>query len=161
MAKSEILIRTFRCPADSKDFAIVCDASTNFIKHYDFSHDPDTHELIVVEGKTEDRDAYIQTFKDEVGVYNILAKFSLTGDASLLNQREAIYADISGLPKDELGTGVAESLAADKLAQLNAALGTSLTADDLLGMSSEAIDKLINGVVAAHTTEQPQESEGE
>ena len=47
---------------------------------------------------------YINSHRGDVGILNILKKVQLTGDATLLNQRqvELGYADITQLPKDKM-----------------------------------------------------------
>ena len=84
------LVRSWRSPHDSKESAL--DVGSMIIDTYDFSYNPESRELEVVKTGHEDREAYIQSFKDDCGVYNILAKFSLTGDMSLLNRRTNIQS---------------------------------------------------------------------
>lgn len=47
---------------------------------------------------------YINSHREDVGILNIIKKVQLTGDATLLNQRqvEAGFADITGMPKDKM-----------------------------------------------------------
>lgn len=40
---------------------------------------------------------YIQSFKDSVDIHVIIKKY-MNGDLSAFNQREGVYADISGIP---------------------------------------------------------------
>lgn len=42
----------------------------------------------------------IQSYKDECDIYSILKRVAATGDTSLLNQRQGVYADIADVPKD-------------------------------------------------------------
>ena len=53
--------------------------------------------LLIPKGK-KDVDEYIQSFKDEVDIYKILEKVALTGDESLLYQRDGFYGDVSVMP---------------------------------------------------------------
>ena len=45
-----------------------------------------------------DMDEYIQSFKEDTDIYAILKKFNMSGDISLLNQKQGFYEDISDLP---------------------------------------------------------------
>lgn len=135
-------------PRDSKDFAQDC--SNKIIEIYDFTFDMDSRELKVVRTGEEDRDALIQTYAKDCGVYNILAKYALTGDASLLSRRQVMTGvDLTKIPVDDLNPGAASVLAASDLEKLNYALGTHLTNEELTGMSSEELQKLISGIVEA------------
>lgn len=121
----------------------------NIIQHYDFAYDPDIRGLKIVEASKEDREAYIQSFASETGVYNILKKYSKTGDISLLNAREGFYADVSNIPSDELDPVKVAAEASKAVAGLNKALGVDLSADELAKMSAEQLNDLINKAVAA------------
>lgn len=151
------VITSWRHPKSSKDYAYT--QERNIIQLMDFSFNPESRELEVVETSKEDRDAYIQSFKDDCGVYNILSKYSLTGDASLLNRGGAFYADISGMPSDELNPEAASALAAEQLKALNEKYGLSLTEADLRSMTPELFEKLIGETVAKMTASTTKEDE--
>lgn len=158
MSKQALNIHSWRSPHDSKDSAL--DVGSMIIDTYDFSYNPESRELEVVKTGSEDRDAYIQSFADECGVYNILAKFSLTGDMSLLNRRPGMYGDFSGMPTDELNPEAASALAAQQLKALNEKYGLSLSAEELAGMSPEVLEKLLSDTIAKLTpTEEKKEGE--
>lgn len=123
--------------------------SKNIIQHHDFIYDTDKKCLVVVETEKEDREAYIQSFAAECGVYNILKKYARTGDASLLNQRQGFYGDISGLPTDELDPEKAKKAAEKTVKELSKALGQDISMDALMAMTSEDINNLIVKAVEA------------
>lgn len=154
------VITSWRKPKASSDYAYT--QERNIIQLQDFSFNPESRELEVVDTSKEDRDAYIQSFKDDCGVYNILAKYSLTGDSSLLNRGGAFYADISGMPTDELNPEAASALAAQQLKALNDKYGLSLTDKELASMTPELLEKLISDTVAKLTrSESPDEPKKE
>lgn len=136
------------------------DVGDMIIRHKGFKYNPETMALEIVDTDKEDRQAYIDSFADECGVMNVLKKYALTGDASLLNQRELSYGDISDLPVDELNPEALQQRADATLAALNAKLGTQLTAEQLQSMSQ---DELLALMIKASTpaAEEPKESEGE
>lgn len=134
------------------------------IQLMDFAWDDDIRDFKVVDGEKEDRQAYIDSFESECGVRNILKKYALTGDASLLSAKQGFYADLSELPVDELNPAKLESQAGVSLEKLNAVLGTSYTAEELSSMSSEELAALIKGKVEAATPkveEKKDKKEGE
>ena len=123
------------------------DVGSMIIQNYDFAWDDKTRDFIVVEGDKEDRQAYIDSFKDDCGVYNVLKKYSLTGDASLLNQREGFYGDISDLPVDELNVSQVTQDAASSLDRLNQILGTSYSAEEFAALTQDQLAELINKAI--------------
>ena len=139
------VIRTWRNPPKVK----AVDFSDSIIQHHDFIYDSDTRGLKIVETEKEDRDAYIQSFAKETGIYNILKKYSKTGDASILNVKEGFYGDMTKLPEDNLDPAAAAKAAEQALGGLNKALGSQLTAEQLAKMSSEELNDLISKAVQA------------
>ena len=65
------------------------------IQNKDFAWSDEIRDFIIVDGDKEDRQAYIDSFADEYGVYNVLKKYAITGDASILNRKEGFYGDIT------------------------------------------------------------------
>lgn len=130
------------------------------IEHKDFAWNDKIRDFEVVDGEKEDRQAYIDSFESEAGVYNILKKYSLTGDASLLNARAGLYVDISELPVDELNPDKLANQALSSLDKLNEVLGTSYTAEELQSMSAEEISAIIKAKVDAEKQPEPKK-EGE
>lgn len=59
----------------------------------------ETGSLDLVNDGKEDTYAYIQSFKDSVDVNQIIARFTASGDETLLNRRKALYGDFTEFPK--------------------------------------------------------------
>lgn len=135
---------------DSSEYAL--DASDAHIQHYDFAYDG--NKLKVVKTTIEDRDALIQSFADEVGVYNILKRYSMTGDMSLLNQRKALYGDFTSFNNDDLDPVSALARSSESLEKLNQALNTTFDSATLANMSIEELNAVIAQAVAAKTTKE-------
>lgn len=157
-----IVIHTWRNPQPivGRDYGV----SHSIIQHHDFAYDPEIRGLKIIETEKEDRDAYIQSFADDCGVYNVLKKYSKTGDAALLNAKQGFYGDVSELPVDNLDPEAAKKAAAQALSGLNQSLGTELTAEQLSSMSADELNALIANAVqaaAAKAGEANKEGEGE
>lgn len=135
------------------------DTGSMIIQNYDFSWSDEIRDFIVVEAGKEDRQAYIDSFAKECGVYNILSKFSKTGDVSLLNQREGFYADISGLPVDELNPGKVAEAAQKSINSLSKSLGVDLTAEELSKMTADQLNDLIAKAVDARVAKTTKKEE--
>lgn len=58
----------------------------------------DTSQPILISKGFIDVDEYINQFKDDVDIYKLLEKVALTGDMSLLNQREGWFGDSTIFP---------------------------------------------------------------
>lgn len=129
--------------------SIALDVGTMILISQVFSWDDKIRDFIVVDGEKEDRQAYIDSFADEAGVYNILKKYATTGDVSLLNQKQGFYADLSGLPVDDLDPAKSSAAAKVAVENLVAKLGVDITSDQLASMSVEEIDSLIAKAVEA------------
>lgn len=129
------------------------DTGSMIIQNYDFSWSDEIRDFIVVEGSKEDRQAYIDSFADDCGVYNVLKKFAKTNDLSLLNRSESFYGDISDLPVDELDPAKYEAAAAASVASLSKVLGEDITAEKLASMSEAELQALIEKVAAAKVAE--------
>lgn len=127
------------------------------IQLYDFAWDDKTRDFKVIEGEQEDRQALIDSYADECGVYNVLKKYAITGDASVLNRKEGFYADISDLPVDELNPAALEKKATVSLDELNKVLGTSYTSEELSNMSAEELKVLISKRVEAISPQKKEE----
>lgn len=55
---------------------------------------------ILVEGEKVDIQERIDSFRDEVDLYSILKKVSMTGDLSYLDRKAGFYADFSNMPRN-------------------------------------------------------------
>lgn len=62
-------------------------------------------EEVVVESSRVNRKAYIESFREDVGIANIMKKVAMTGDMSLFNQR---HRDL--LPVDETGKEIVQDI---------------------------------------------------
>lgn len=152
------VIHTWRNPPAIKALK----ADERIIQHYGFEYDAENRCLKVVETEKEDREAYIQSFASECGVYNVLKKYSKTGDISLLQQGSAIYADLSKLPEDNLDPEGAKAAAQVALASLNEKLGLDLTLEQLQGMSDAQIAEVVRQAAEAQAKPaDPVKKEGE
>lgn len=125
------------------------DFSKNIVQNYDFVYDNEKRDFVVVATDKEDREAYIQSFASETGIYNILKMYAKTGDASILNKKQGFYGDISGLPVDELNPAKVEAAAEKAVGSLSKALGQDLSAEQLANMSAEELEKLVGDAINA------------
>lgn len=132
---------------------------TMIFQNMDFAWSDEIRDFVVVEGDKEDRQAYIDSFADDCGVYNVLKKYSLTGDASLLNQHEGFYGDISDIPTDELNPDKLVNDASSSIDKLNQLLGTSYTAEEFASLTSEQLETLISSVVSSNTPSDKKDGE--
>lgn len=137
------------------------DPGSMIIEKKDFSWSEEIRDFVVVDAGKEDRQAYIDSFKDDAGVYNVLKKYAITGDVSLLNQREGFYGDISGLPVDELNPAARVAEAEKSVDALSKVLGVELTSDQLAKMSVDELNALIQKAVAAKEEKVAPAKEGE
>lgn len=103
-------------------------------------------EIILVDLPDEDRVERINSFKDEVGLKNILRNLLKVGDtaglAALSYDDEKDAVDVTGIEAhnlSELGmvAEAATAAGAKALADLNKALGTNLTAEEFEKMVNE------------------------
>lgn len=137
------------------------DFSKNIIQNHDFQWDNDLRDFKVVETDKEDREAYIQSFAKETGVYNIMKMYAKTGDTSVLNKKSGFYGDISNIPVDELNPAKRTAVAEKAVKDLSKALGVDLTSDQLASMSSEELVKLVVDATAAIQAKKAQKVETE
>lgn len=136
-------IKTFREHDSSEQHALK--KGETIVTHYDFGFKDG--KMVIIEAGKEDREALIQSYAGETGIYNILAKYAKTGDASVLMRTQGYYADVSEYPVDDLDPDAAVKAASNSVAGLNAALGTSYTADDLANMTGEQLEAIIAAAV--------------
>lgn len=108
-----------------------------------------TIEEKVIEHETDIKE-FVNSFKDEVGVRNILKKVAKTGDPTLLQQGEAMYADLSAipeLPQDKLKAG---AKVAEEFSKIDPALRGNQSVDGFIkNLSQEQLDKYIDEKVQA------------
>lgn len=141
--------------------SIGLNTGTMIIQNYEFAWDDATRDFKIVEGSKEDRQAYIDSFAEECGVYNILKKYSITGDVSVFNRSQGFYGDISELPVDELNPDAVAKKAQAAVSNLSGQLGIELTSEKLASMSLDEINQLIEKAVIAKTQKQSEKKEGD
>lgn len=119
------------------------------VQNYGLSYDEKSREMVLKETDKTDLQAYIDSFAEETGVYNILKRFAKTGDVSLINAKEGFYGDISKLPTDQLNPQKMLKEASASAKVLSEKLGVKLTAEKLATMSSEELSDLITKAITA------------
>ena len=137
------------------------EAGSMIIHHKAFSWSDEIRDFVVVDGEVEDRQAYIDSFEDDAGVYNVLKKYSRTGDLSVLNRVEGQYLDLSGLPQDELDPSGMKARAEASVVALGKALGKEITSEELSKMSADELNSLIAAAVEARTAKSEKSKDGE
>lgn len=116
----------------------------------------------VVEASRTDRQAYIDSFADDVGILNIMKKVALSGDESLLNQTHRV--SMPGNSKDALGRAVEDIVDVTKYQvdqvdalesykvgaavynQLDPELKKKMSFEEVAKMSDTEIDAYLNGI---------------
>lgn len=119
------------------------------VQNYGFKYDEKLRKEVLVPTDKVDMQAYIDSFADECDIYSILKQYAKTGDVSLLNKRQGVYADISGLNGDALDPVSHLKKASKSVAKLSKELGVKFTAEQLMTMSSDELASLIKKAAAA------------
>lgn len=90
----------------------------------------------------------IQSYKDDVDIYNILKRFSETGDSSLLNKRVGSFMDIADLPDNIHDFNKMLDDAAEKYKNLDESIKENIFNDDKLNeiISLKVKEQLANNV---------------
>lgn len=90
----------------------------------------------------------IQSYKDDVDIYNILKRFSETGDSSLLNKRVGSFMDIADLPDNIHDFNKMLDSAAEKYKNLDESIKENIFNDDKLNeiISLKVKEQLANNV---------------
>lgn len=90
----------------------------------------------------------IQSFKDDVDIYNILKRFSETGDSSLLNKRVGAFMDIADLPDNIHDFNKMLDDAAEKYKNLDDSIKENIFNDDKLNeiIATKVKEQLANNV---------------
>ena len=121
-------------------------AGSKIIEHYKLAYD-ENHKIVRKLVDREDRYAYVQSFKDSTGVYNVLRILeSKGGDISILDAKngKGFYADISNVPEDPHSVHEMAEKSKTIVDEYNKILGTSYTAEGLLAaLADGTIAKLI------------------
>lgn len=119
----------------TKEDIVTYDVRDVVIKTGDSKHDF-VVEKEVYECERKNRDAFIQSFSQDVGIENIIKKIQISGDNSLKLQCKPLYGDFRNLPENnqEFDEAMAKGKEAAK------SLG--------IEMSEEAIKAYIDKVIA-------------
>lgn len=118
-------------------------------------------EEVPVETSRVNRQAYINSFRDDVGIMNILAKVQRSGDVTLFNQTHSVIPE--GIQDyTDAPSSIGEALksiqsGANSFEGLKAIFG-DLSFSDLAGLSPDEISNYVNKYIAANTSK-PQEGE--
>lgn len=90
----------------------------------------------------------IQSFKEDVDIYNILKRFSETGDSTLLNKRVGAFMDIADLPDNIHDFNKMLDDAAEKYKNLDDSIKENIFNDDKLNeiISLKVKEQLANNV---------------
>ncbi|QCS36687.1 minor capsid protein [Capybara microvirus Cap3_SP_613] len=107
-----------------------------------FLNDSDTP--IYVKSGKKNLDEYINSFKDECDIYNILSKFESTGDVSSLNLGRGVYADISKIPDNIHDFNNALNQGAEILNTLDSDLRKAILENDIQAIN-KATNNILNG----------------
>lgn len=95
-----------------------------------------------------DRQDYINQYKDDVGILNILKKVARTGDMSLLNQCKAgIGVDLTDMPEDFLQAKALYDEALSAYDQLPDSIKNGMTAQEFAEITAEKLDGNIKSYV--------------
>lgn len=95
-----------------------------------------------------DRQDYINQYRDEVGILNILKKVARTGDMGLLNQcKTGQGVDLSNMPEDFLQAKEMYEQALAAYEQLPESIRGNMTAEEFVGITAEKLDGNIKAYV--------------
>ena len=152
-------MQKFRNVFDYGDDPISLDLSRQtepiFLEIEPFAVDTDTGEILNKTSKPiikqiGEQNVYdkIQSYKDDVDIYNILKRFSETGDSSLLNKRVGTFMDIADLPDNIHDFNKMLADAAEKYNNLDESIKENIFNDDKLNeiISLKVKEQLANNV---------------
>lgn len=117
--------------------------SERIIHHKKHSYDEHGN-VIVIDDVDEDRVEFVNSFKDTVGLKNILRQLQLTGQgvpASFMYNEEQDAVDISGMPDNindlKAAADQGDQVIRDAVKQFNDAYGTSYTVEEFIKKSAD------------------------
>lgn len=106
-----------------------------------------------------DINKHIHSFKDEVGVRNIMKRIALTGDASLLEQAQVGVGDLSTIPDLPQEKIAAYKSVEEAYLKIDPALRGSMTMEDFIkGLSEEKIKSYIDAKFASSMNTKKEEA---
>lgn len=94
-----------------------------------------------------DRQDYINSFADDVGILNILKKVVRSGDTALLKQCEPGYIDMTNMPGDFLEAKAMYDSAMNAYEQLPEEIKQGMTAQEFAKITAENLDKSLKQYV--------------
>lgn len=117
----------------------------------------------LVEISRKNRADFINSFREDVGILNIVKKVQLTGDATLLNQRqvEIGYADITDLPKDKIEAMQAVQAGVDAFDELPDEIKKKMSFKQFAEQNKDEYDALIADIVEKVKNSQESQKKGE
>ena len=125
--------------------------SERIIHHKKHSYD-DKKNVIVVDDADEDRQEFINSFKDTVGLKNILRQLQLTGGSLPVGTAynpDVDAVDVSGMPENindlKAAADQGDQVIRDAVAKFNEMYGTSYTPEEFIKKSADGT--LINEMV--------------
>lgn len=126
--------------------------SSPIVQHFEHAYDKD-HNVIVIEGKSENRQEVINSYERLTGVANILELVEKTGDWSLANKADTICGDVSAFTGNPIEVEEkilqAQKDAADSLNAFNKKFGTNFTRDQFLKLvDSGEFEKVIKDLAS-------------
>ena len=117
--------------------------SSNIVHHRKHSYD-EKKNVIVVPDLDEDRQEFVNSFKDTVGLKNILKQLQLTGQgipASMMYNENEDAVDLSGMPDNindlKKAADEGDQVIRDAVAKFNEAYGTTYTVEEFIKKSAD------------------------
>lgn len=117
--------------------------SSNIVHHRKHSYD-EKKNVIVVPDMDEDRQEFINSFKETVGLKNILKQLQLTGQgvpSSLMYNEEQDAVDLSGMPDNindlKRAADEGDQVIRDAVSKFNELYGTTYSVEDFIKKSSD------------------------
>lgn len=117
--------------------------SKRIIHHKKHSYDEHGN-VVVIDDVDEDRVEFVNSFKDTVGLKNILRQLQLTGQiipASFMYNEEQDAIDVSGMPDNindlKAAADQGDQVIRDAVKQFNDAYGTSYTVEEFIKKSAD------------------------
>lgn len=109
-----------------------------------------------------DRQDYINQYKDDVGILNVLKKVARSGDTSLINQiNGGTGIDLTDMPEDFLQAKALYDQALIAYDQLPAEIKSGLTAEQFINIAAEKLDGNIKDYVQSLKKIDDKTEEGE
>lgn len=100
--------------------------------------------------KVVNRQDYVNQFKDDVGILNVLKRVAKTGDDSLINERPVAtgFMDLTNMPSDIISAAEKIDHANELYEKLPDAIKAKLSKDDLIKINNLELANSINNYIA-------------